>query len=282
MRILNIPVTAAQLASWRARLAPAAQPFFLTAPEADALALPTLPRTSLTVTPEDRDTLTLWRVDPQADRVVTLTTAEFAALPGRTRQALLRAQVRHGRGNVPLGRHHQDLNPAVPAGRFLWHPDHLTPAVLARVISQGSAPCQREHVPASVWAEAVTALPRVKALAGTFPAGPGNCFGAVMGAAGLTGAEDEWMQRAPFEAFLHARTRPGGTDEQPGTLLVWRNRAGQAEHAAVTLGGGWAFHKPAQTWWTPRVVLPTAALIRNCRTPGQRLERRTLLSPAAG
>lgn len=49
------------------------------------------------------------------------------------------------------------------------------------------------------------------------------------------------MGREPFEAFLQERTRPGGDDYQPGTLLLWRSANGQAQHAAVTLGDGWAF-----------------------------------------
>ncbi|WP_147363398.1 hypothetical protein [Deinococcus sp. RM] len=84
------------------------------------------------------------------------------------------------------------------------------------------------------------------------------------------------MQREPFEAFLHARTRPGGRDDQAGTVLLWRSRDGLTQHAAVTLGGGWALHKAAQTWWTPRVVLPTPRLIRVSRSVGWWLSRRQL------
>ncbi|MDL2344136.1 hypothetical protein QOL99_08220 [Deinococcus sp. MIMF12] len=84
------------------------------------------------------------------------------------------------------------------------------------------------------------------------------------------------MQRDPFEAFLAERTRPGGRDDQPGTVLVWRNAAGAVEHAAVTLGGGWALHKPSQTWRSARVVLPVRDLIRGSRTPGWRLSRVSL------
>lgn len=282
MNVLNIPVDTARLAAWRGWLAPARQPFYLTGAEADALGLEalgleTVPRDGLTLTPEARDTILAWNIAPGADRVARLTLADVDALPPASRRALLRAQVRHGRGNVPLGRAFPDLG--LPPGRFLWRPEQLTAGVLARVVAASGLPCQRSEVPPEVWRAAQEVLPGARALAGTFPQGSaGNCFGTVMGAAGVPGAAGEWMQREPFEAFLHERTRPGGRDDQAGTVLLWRSASGLAQHAAVTLGGGWALHKAAQTWWTPRVVLPTATLIRASRSAGWRLSRRHLLA----
>lgn len=182
-------------------------------------------------------------------------------------------QVSYGRGNVPLGRHHADLLPGLAPGRFLWRREQLTPEVLTRFVSREGTACQREQVPPAVWAAAHPLLPRVRELAGTFSRGStGNCFGAVMGAAGMAGAEHEWTQREPFEAFLQERASRGGDDGQPGTLLVWRSERG-VEHAAVTLGGGWAFQKAAQTWWTPRIVLPVPEVKWRSRVRGWRLER---------
>ena len=152
----------------------------------------------------------------------------------------------------------------------------MTPDVLARLIESEGLPCLRGAVPEEIWKGAFPLLPRVRELAGTFSTGSGNCFGAVMGAAGQVGAEDIWMGREPFEAFLRERARPGGRDEAPGTLLVWRSEAG-VEHAAVTLGAGWAFQKASQTWWTPRVVAPVADLKRKHRQRGSRLERWRLI-----
>ena len=80
------------------------------------------------------------------------------------------------------------------------------------------------------------------------------------------------MLREPFEQFLQQRAKKGGQDDQPGTLLVWRSEQG-LEHAAVTLGGGWAFQKPSQTWNTARVVLPVSEIKRLNRVRGWRLER---------
>ena len=280
MQILGVEASLSLLAHWRTLLAPERQPFFLTAAEAQAFAsaCPPVPRAELRLTPEERDTNTVWAVNPQAECVVWLDRAAWAALPPAQQRQLLRAQVRHGRGNVPLGRHFKDLLPGLPAGRFLWQPKHLTPQVLARVVAQDGHASRHAEVPEEVWEAARPRLPRVRELAATWPHGSaGNCFGAVMGAADVQGAENEWMQRAPFEDFLarrtvRRRTEKGGQDDQPGTLLVWRSERG-VEHVAVTLGGGWAFQKAAQTWWTPRGVLPVDVVKRSNRTPGWRLER---------
>lgn len=277
MNVLNIPVSPALLDAWRGWLAPARQPFYLTDAEARRLALPTLARASVTLTPEERDTFTEWNVSPVAERLAWLTPADLDALAPAARRELLRAQVRHGRGNVPLGAPFADLRPGLPAGRFLWRREDLTGAVLARLIGRAGRACQRREVSDAVWDAAAHTLPHARTLAGTFPAGSaGNCFGTVMGAAGVPDAARTWMQREPFEAFLRDRTVPGGADTQPGTLLLWRSGNGLAQHAAVTLGGGWALHKPAQTWWTPRTVLSVPELKTATRTRGWRLERRTL------
>lgn len=277
MHVLNIPVAPGLADRWRDWLAPARQPFFLTAAQADALTLDTDPRADLKLSPEERDTFTVWNVDPAADLVAWPTLGQWDALTPGLRQMLLRIQRRHGRGNIPLGRHHADQLPGLPPSRFLWRRDQLTDAVLARIIADHGQPCQRERVPEAVWEGSAGLLPHARSLAGTFPSGSaGNCFGAVMGAAGVPGAADEWMQREPFEVFLDDSTVPGGADDRPGTLLVWRSADGLVQHAAITLGRSWALHKPSQSWMTPRVVLPVRALKMASRTPGWRLERRAL------
>lgn len=278
MQVLNIPVSPELLVSWRSFLAPSQHHFYLTAAEAQGLGLPTQPRSTVTLTAEQRDTYATWGINHEADRVATLSAADFAALPTSFQRKILALQVKHGRGNVPLGRHYLDLLPGLPRGRFLWSPHQLTDAVLARIVAQEQTPCQRQQVPQGVWDAARRVLPRVRELAGTWPKGSaGNCFGAVMGAAGLAGAENEWVQREPFEAFVRERTAPGGQDDAAGTVLLWRGTDGLAQHVAVTLGGGWAFEKSSQTWMTPRSVLPVRALIQANRAPGQRLSRYTLL-----
>lgn len=276
MQALNIPVPPELAERWRGWLTPEQQPFFLTAAEAGRLDLPTVPRSELHLSAEERDTFTVWRIPRDVDRVAWLSWQQWLALPAGKRRPLLHLQVRHRRGNIPLGRHYADLLPDLNPGHFLWAPPQLTPPVLTRVIETGQAASSHALVPEQVWQEAAGVLPAARELAGTFAAGPGNCFGTVMGASGVQGAENEWMQREPFEAFLTERARRGGRDHQPGTLLVWRSGDGLAQHAAVTLGGGWAIEKAAQTWWTPRAVLPVRELIGRNRTPGQKLTRYTL------
>ncbi|GHG11351.1 hypothetical protein GCM10017783_24610 [Deinococcus piscis] len=274
MQILNIPALSPQLEVWRGLLAAARQPFFLTPGQAEELpGLTTEAARTLQLTPEERDTYTVWAIDPAADRAVWLTVRQWEALPAKQQKDLLRFQVRNGRGNVPLGQQFQDIAPELPRGRFLWRPAQLSPAVLTRLMEQLSVPCQRDQMPERVWQQAHAKLPRARKLAGTFPQGSaGNCFGTVMAAAGVVGAEGEWIQREPFEAFLRERAVAGGHDAEAGTVLVWRSTRG-VEHAAVTLGEGWGLQKAAQTWWTPRTVLPVADIKRlNC-TPGWRLER---------
>jgi cell wall-associated NlpC family hydrolase len=118
-------------------------------------------------------------------------------------------------------------------------------------------------------------LPNAQRIAGTFPDGSGaNCFAAVMTAAGAPGAEGTWMQREPFEDWLSSCTRAGGKDADPGTVLVWRGAEGQAEHAAVALGDGWALHKPSQGWMSPTKVLRVHDVKASARCPGLRLSRR--------
>lgn len=72
-------------------------------------------------------------------------------------------------------------------------------------------------------------------------------------------------------------TRPGGRDDVAGTVLVWRSPDGLVQHAAVTLGGGWALHKPSQGWMSPTKVLTVDECKASSRAVARRLERRTIV-----
>ena len=89
-----------------------------------------------------------------------------------------------------------------------------------------------------------------------------------MAAAGVPGADLVWMLREPFEQWLSETTRPGGCDDDPGTVLVWRSPDGLVQHAAVTIGDGWALHKPSQGWMSPRKVLTVQDVLRSARAAG--------------
>lgn len=122
-------------------------------------------------------------------------------------------------------------------------------------------------------------LPGVADLAGTYPdrSGP-NCFGAVMAAAG---AADPRKSGHPddFSAWLKRCTEPltaRDTDADRHHVLVWHEH-GKLAHAAVTLGDGWTFHKPSQSWSSPTGVWPTHEVINSGRFPGSKLSRHRLL-----
>ncbi len=128
------------------------------------------------------------------------------------------------------------------------------------------------------WDACAGVLPRARDLAGSFAvAGGPNCFGTVMAAAGVPGAAEAYMLQEPFDAWLASASQPGGRDDQPGTVLVWRDRDELPVHAAVAIGDGWAFEKPSGEWWTPRVVVRVTDVVRSRRTRGHRLERHHIL-----
>jgi hypothetical protein len=151
-------------------------------------------------------------------------------------------------------------------------------ATVMRFVEEGRRQSRHADVGESTWRRASAVLPAARELAGTFPAGSGpNCFGTVMSAAGESGAARTWMQRAPFEEWLAKVTKPGGRDDAAGTVLVWRDAGAAVQHAAVTLGDGWALHKPSQGWMSPTKVLAVRDAMLSARARGHHVERHTLL-----
>jgi len=114
-------------------------------------------------------------------------------------------------------------------------------------------------------------------VAGTFAsASAPNCFGTVMAAAGVAGAESEWMTHEPFEKWLSehaALIQSTARDHTPGVVLVWRGAEGLAAHAAVTVGDGYALSKPSQAWCSPRLVWTVRETITAARYRGLTLRR---------
>jgi hypothetical protein len=159
---------------------------------------------------------------------------------------------------------------------------HAQPSdVRARLVR---AQVRNGRVPGEIWREAAALLPHARKLSGTFASGSRGgsftgddaafCFATVMASAGVQGAND-----VPMEGWLAAHCLAGGNDDLPGTVLVWRNADGNLQHAAVTLGGGWALHKPGQEWLTPRQVLAVSDLNR-LAPPGVTLHRHSLRNDA--
>ncbi|GAB3652375.1 hypothetical protein GCM10027596_01460 [Nocardioides korecus] len=251
--------------------------------------------------PELRHTYGLYAAPGAQSRVVWLDEGAFLGLDVRDRTTLVRSRAPEGtrdpasRALCPavrtwaheLGRDRAERARAQADGhRFLWWPTLLAGhegAVLRTFVENDRSPSRHDEVPDRVWDGAEALLPGARALAGTFPSRSGpNCFGTVMGAAGVVGAAADWVLQDPFEAWLARVARPARRvdDASPGTVLVWRAPDGVAQHAAVTLGGGWALHKPSQGWMSPVQVLTVAGCLAAGRFPGQRLRRHRLVGPS--
>ena len=284
MQVLNVDVPPGLPQHWVTWLAPGSQPFFLAGRQAAEWGLTV---GQWPADPQLRDTYEMYG-EPDRTCVAWLDEPSFLALPGPVRAGLVRAQVEHGRAAVPTVRAWTRLlGPGIreQAGghRFVWWPSLLSGTagpVLGRLLAEDLPPSRHALVSEQAWAGAAALLPGARALAGTFPHGSGpNCFGTVMAAAGVPGAAGTWMQREPFEEWLAALTTRGGRDDVPGTVLVWRAaQNGQLQHAAVTLGDGWALNKRSQSWQSPRTILSAAEVIATSRTPGWHLSRYSITS----
>lgn len=276
LRVLGIDVDDSTLARWRAWFAPTVQPFFVD----DAGEWPTLD--AVAETPEQYDTFALWRVDEKAP-CIWLDETTFLGLTRGERAMLVRSQVRHGRGAVPSVRGWSDvldgsvLRAQADGHRFVWWPSLVqddAPHIFQRFIGTGLLTTRHREVRAATWKACADVVPGARDLAGTFPPGGGpNCFGTVLGAAGVPGAANECVLREPFDAWLADCCEGGGPDDAPGTVFVWRDNEGLVAHTAITLGDGWAFEKPSREWWTPRIVASVPEILRANRMIGWRLER---------
>ncbi len=280
MRALGIDVPDDLLEQWRTWFAPDPHPFLLVEELAQRLGIE---RSVAPLPDELRDTFEIYAFDDGVG-VGWLDEATFTGYPREDRAALVRSQVSLERSVVPTVRsspgHLRALARAQADGhRFVWWPDLLDGQddVLKAYVEEGRRPSRHDDVSSSAWERIEARVPGARSLAGTFPASSGpNCFGTVMAAAGTEGAADLWMLREPFEEWLTAATQPGGDDNAIGTVLVWRSPDGLVQHAAITLGDGWALHKPSQGWMSPRKVLTVADVKLSARATGRRLERHHL------
>ncbi len=288
VEVLGIEVETSLVRRWARWLAPACQPFFLTAAEAAELRLASECGVVDDLSPELRDTYETWNLAKDLE-VVWLDEHAFHTQPPDVRARLVLAQVGHGRGAVPSITDWADIFDAqvlreqADGHRFVWWPnlvEHHLETVFQRVFSEWQLPCQRKSVPEEIWRSAARILPRARALSGTFASGSRessfargsatNCFATVMAAAGVQRPDDE-----PFDAWLAANCAVGGSDDLPGTVLVSRDAEGKNTHAAVTLGGGWVLHKPGQEWLSPHQVL-TVGDLNSLAPPGLTLHRYSL------
>ena len=257
IKVLGIDVPAELVGQWRGWFAPEIQPFPLDGLPYEALAPLRAAAREEHRTPEIRDTFELY-----GGSWVWLDEAGVAGLPPEPRRALLRLRRPHwpselrDRGDAPV----------------------------IAFVQEGLRPSRHSEITPAVWARSAPLLPEARRLAGSFPSGSGpNCFGTVMAAAGVSGAEHEWMLQEPFERWLAAHCEPltgPQRDSEPGVVLVWRNADGLASHAAVTIGAGHALSKPSQSWHSPRIVWTVRETIAAARQPGTRLSRHRLHTPS--
>lgn len=274
--VLGIEVPPALVERWRDWFAPALQPFptrFLGGGGA-GIGRSTEPALSV------RDTFHVYD-DPSW---TWLEQPEFEALDRTTRRALLRGRPATGRVSDLPAPARSLAEDHVVDSRIVWWPGLLRRVgdrPLLDYVEHGLPASRHGEVPPAVWEQARVLLPGAEARAGTFPAASGpNCFGAVL-AAVQDGSTADRSQREPFDLWLSTRTRPvrgTGHDHQPGVVLVWRDRDGQAEHAAVTLGGGYAFSKPSQGWFSPFVVWSVRETIAASRFHGGVLSRHAVVA----
>jgi hypothetical protein len=251
VQVLGIEVETALVDRWRSWLMPERQPYIVSRSTADAHGWAD-ERARLDF--EVLDAFELYAV-PSDQSIVCLDRRQARDLDPKTRQ-LQRARHRWPSPDVE-----RDRQRAI------------------RYVESGRRSSRHREVPSALWQSSAAILPGGAALAGTFAdrSGP-NCFGTVMGAAGVAGAFKEWMQVDPFESWLAENTVRGGHDEEVGTILVWRTGEGTAAHAAVTLGDGWLLHKPSQGWMSPTKVLSVRDGKLSARYRGQRLHRYRLVT----
>lgn len=206
--------------------------------------------------------------------------SEFTSLSLEVRRALLFRREALGRLGQ-LARSTRRIVESVRAdSRVVWWPSLVRAAGDGPVLSyveEGVRPSRHQEVDGTTWSGCHRLVPGAADLACTFAAMSGpNCFGTVMAAAGVARAESQWMLQEPFEQWLMNNAFPvRGTayDHTPGVVLVWRDAAGLAAHAAVTIGDGYALSKPSQAWYSPRLVWTVPDTIKAARNRGIRLSR---------
>lgn len=273
VEVLGIEVPASLVRRWRGWFAPEHQPF-----RTDRLVADRPLGRELDPSPEVRDTFHVY-----GGTWVWLEESDFVELSLGVRRALLLR--REAIGHV--GRLATSTRRAVESGRtdsrVVWWPSLVRVVGDGPVFSyveEGVRPSRHREVSPAVWSASRRVLPDAVDLAGTFaPASGPNCFGTVMAAAGVPGADSQWMLQEPFEQWLADNAMPiraTTRDHLPGVVLVWRDADGLAAHAAVTIGDGYALSKPSQAWCSPRLVWTVRETISAARDRGITLRRHLL------
>ncbi|GGJ84046.1 hypothetical protein [Deinococcus aquiradiocola] len=256
--LLSIPLPPDVQARWESWFVPDVQPFLLS----DALAarLPHLApwkrhelhthHMPLSVI----DTFGLYASPPDATWTVQLDESGWHTLSEDLQQEVLREQRSFRRGRVTEDPCTGLLHNEWPLTWWARTPQDRWQRLQA-FVEDDRLPCRRQELTDSQRQALRQHFPALEALMGTFAADSGpNCLGTVMAACGVTGVARVWMHGPPFQRWLDARTRPADDLSGHGTILVWRDADGAVQHAALSLGDGWVFHKESQAWFAPRQV----------------------------
>ena len=288
MELLNCRLDDATLEGWKRHFAPEVQPFFCRR----RLPLPSTSRARwlnggevrTALSPSVHDTFATYEVTRSARHLLLLDEPTFSALPIDLRTQLLREQLEVGRGSVfrvtdlvdlLTPSEHARLAGAGADGLIVWWPRlfaTLSPASQARLLSgfasEDRPPCTRHELTSGAWLNVRRVLPGVEILAGTFASESGpNCFGSVIEAFTAERRQGR-TEREGFQAWLGASRPAPGDASELGTVLLWRDDQDALQHAAVSLGDGYVFHKEAQTWWSPWQVVRLAAVLERWQDAG--------------
>lgn len=240
---------------------------------------------------EARDSYGIYRVDRAAPWVALLDTDCLRRLTSAVRTQLLREQWRLGRGQIydqPVVREVCSGYPRAYAmvEEFafetrdgvkialqydVWRtlPREVQWRWLQWFVAQDREECLSPSLGEDIWAAMDERYRHtVRRLAGTFaPASGPNCFSTTAAVIAPTAkAADDiaalWLHQQPFYRYLDALgfRQTDFLDDidavSPGSVLVWIDEAGTAQHACFVPAPGLALNKDAQGWFAPRQLLP--------------------------
>lgn len=290
MELLNCRLDDATLGAWKGHSAPEVQPFFcrrrFSLPSASRARWLDRRDVGTALSPSSHDTFATYEVTRSARHLLLLDEPTFLSFPAGVRSGLLREQLEVGRGGVfqladivgqlTPSEHAQLTDECWQASSLLvWWPGllaTLSPASQARVLSafasEDRPPCRRGELPPHVWRGVRRLLPGVAELAGTLALDSGpNCLGSVIEA--FTAERHMGRtEREEFEVWLDDSRPIAGDATELGTVLLWRDEQGVLQHAAVSVGAGFVFHKEAQTWWSPWQVVRLAEVTERWQAAG--------------
>ncbi len=249
---------------------------------------------------EARDAYALYRIVPEATWATLLTDTLLDDLAPAARRALLRAQWRLGRGQIYDHATARDLcgssvsaRAALGAWTFdtdegekvaLQHrtwwtfPEDVRRRWLCWFVAQRRDACVAGSLTEGQWATIDSRYRAVvRHLAGRFPlrSGP-NCFSTTLAALAPDSVRADaiarlWLHQAPFlraletQGFRKISPIECAAEYPPGTVLLWQDGAGMAQHACFVPGPGWALNKDDQGWFVPRQLVPLQHVVESWR-----------------